>query len=94
MKLKRYTNYKINEGMRVNPKILKLDGEYKIDEVIENLKEILNEFGEITVHVVNIFYVRLDIKDEVKKLITVMENWKSNNVTTVQGNDKEWIPIW
>ena len=36
-------NQILTEGMRVNPRILRMEGEYEIDELIQELENVLSE---------------------------------------------------
>lgn len=101
MKLKRYNNYeKINEGARVNTKILELNGIRNIDDVIKSLEDILEEIiipdNEKGMARLGIFKIRVDrnLRYEVEQLLIDIEGWRDNNVTQVQGFGTEWIPLW
>jgi hypothetical protein len=47
MKIKKFNELQtLNEGMRVNPKLLSLDGEYNIEDVIKEIKILSTEIIE------------------------------------------------
>jgi len=92
MKIKKFNE--INEGMKVNPNILELYGEYNIDEVIEKLNSILNGNTYISIFQINSSFLEKSVFDEINTLLINIENWKNEGANFVDGGGLEWIPLW
>jgi hypothetical protein len=94
MKIKKWNE--LNEGMRINPKIFKLVGEYTIDEVIDSLQRIYDK-GDVYA-IIDIFSIDFKIDDpviiEMNHILEELKNWKQNGASTVKGEGSEWYPLW
>lgn len=89
MKIKRFNE--MNEGMRINTKILTLYDSVPIDKAIKELVKLQtnprNIFG--------LYGIDIDILlDDVIDNINTLKSWEKSGATKVEGNGTEWIPIW
>lgn len=90
MKINRFNDMKLNEGLRVNPKILLLEGEYDLQEVINELQSLYDEDKGITIPG-TIF--SLDIEGELFYVMRDLRQWKKEGWNGIKGYGNEWIPI-
>lgn len=89
MKLKKFGEMKLNEGLRVNPKTLMLEGEYSLDEIINELQSLYDEDDGIKLGG-TVF--TLDIESEVFYMMRELREWKKAGWNSIEGFGSEWIP--
>jgi len=80
---------KLNEGLRVNPKILLLTGEYDLQEVINELQSLYDEDEGIKIPG-TIFSLNID--SEVFYIMRDLREWKKQGWNKIEGFGIEWIP--
>jgi len=80
----------LNEGLRVNPKIIMLRGEYDLDEVLNELQSLYDEENEIGIPGT---LFTLDIESELFFLMRDLRNWRKDGWKGIRGYGLEWIPL-
>lgn len=87
MKIKKFNQ--LNEGLRINSKILMLYGEYDLNEVLEQLKILYNEEN---IKIPNTFF-SINIDSEIYYTIRELKDWKLDGWKKIKGYGSEWIPL-
>ena len=88
MRLKRFNQ--INEGLRINNKILNRNEygrEFPIDEIIRDLSNLENLLS---------LYVDddlIELKSELEDAILELNRWKNDGWTHMKFYEYEWIPL-
>lgn len=89
MKIKKINDIILNETLSINPKLLKLYGQYYIENVLNELDSMYYD-DKLKIQG-TIFYI--NIESELFYIIRDLKNWRKEGWTRIQCDGNNWYPI-
>ncbi|NPV12985.1 MAG: hypothetical protein HPY57_14560 [Ignavibacteria bacterium] len=90
MKIQKFNEIKLNEGLKVNPSTLMLYGEYDLNEVLNELQSL---YDEDDIKIPGTIF-SLNIELELFHILKELTNWKKEGWNGIKGYGSEWIPLY